>query len=178
MFESQPGARIHGTDPFAVPQPERSPARQLRGRLAAPVTLWTAIGLDGRRAGLTVSSTLVADGQPARLLGLIDPESELFEAARTAGRFVVAPLDAGQRHLSDLFAGILPAPGGPFRDQDWADGPYGPVLAGQGTWAGCRWESAREIGWGTLVEAVVEHISIGDDTDPLVYFRGRYRTLG
>ena len=60
-----------------------SPVRRLRGRLAAPVTLWTAPG----PAGLTVSSTLVADGEPGRLLGLIDEECDLW-AAVERGRAV------------------------------------------------------------------------------------------
>ena len=68
--------RIHATDPFATPEHERSPVRRFRGRLAAAVTLWTAPG----PAGLTVSSTLVADGEPGRLLGLLDDESDLWTA--------------------------------------------------------------------------------------------------
>jgi flavin reductase (DIM6/NTAB) family NADH-FMN oxidoreductase RutF len=51
----------------------------LRGRLVAPVTVWTA-GQVPDGAGLTVSSVLVAEGQPARLLGLIAPTSALWEA--------------------------------------------------------------------------------------------------
>ena len=45
-----PGGRIHSSDPFATPEEERSPVRRLRGRLAAPVTLWTALET-GNRAG-------------------------------------------------------------------------------------------------------------------------------
>ena len=56
---------IHSTDPFATPEEQRSPLRRLRGRLAAPVTLWTADGPAGP-AGLTVSSMLVAEGEPGR----------------------------------------------------------------------------------------------------------------
>ena len=67
---------IHHCDPFATPEGQRSPVRRLRGRLAAPVTLWTAPG----PAGLTVSSMLVAGGEPGRVLGLIDEESELWSA--------------------------------------------------------------------------------------------------
>jgi 3-hydroxy-9,10-secoandrosta-1,3,5(10)-triene-9,17-dione monooxygenase reductase component len=51
MQSDEPGARIHSTDPFAVPDNEKSQVRRLRGRLAATVTLWTAPG----PAGLTVS---------------------------------------------------------------------------------------------------------------------------
>jgi flavin reductase (DIM6/NTAB) family NADH-FMN oxidoreductase RutF len=193
MIEPQPGARIHTTDPFATPEHERSPVRRLRGRLAAAVTLWTAVDPDGGPAGLTVSSTLVADGDPPRLIGLLDPESELFEAAEAAGRFAVAPLRAEDRQLADRFAGLMPAPGGLFSGEDvarWRETPYGPVLADLDTWAGCRLDETRPLGWGLLVEATVEHVEVGSNApgvgdplgggkgaEPLLHFRGRYREL-
>jgi 3-hydroxy-9,10-secoandrosta-1,3,5(10)-triene-9,17-dione monooxygenase reductase component len=80
---SEPGAQIHQSDPFATPVQDRSAVRRLRGRLAAPVTLWTAPG----PAGLTVSSMLVADGDPGRIVGLIDEESGFWDAVEQAGRF-------------------------------------------------------------------------------------------
>jgi flavin reductase (DIM6/NTAB) family NADH-FMN oxidoreductase RutF len=166
---------IHHTDPFATPEHARSPIRRLRGRLPAAVTLWTAITPDRERAGLTVSSTLVVDGEPGRLVGLLDEESELWAAAAAAGRFAVAPLSPADRQLADRFAGVLPAPGGPFQGYDWTDTPYGPVPAG--TWAGCRLDASRPFGWGLLVEATIERIEFGEDAPPLVYHRGRYREL-
>ena len=54
---------IHGDHPFLPPESERSPVRRFRGRLPSPVGLWTT-AYDGKRAGLTVSSMLVADGEP------------------------------------------------------------------------------------------------------------------
>ena len=168
----EPGGFIHTGDPFAVPEARRSPVRRLRGRLAAPVTLWTAPG----PAGLTVSSTLVADGDPGRLLGLVDEESDLWTALRRAERFAVCPLRWADRQLADRFAGLLPAPGGPFREGEWRETGYGPVPAGAGTWAGCRLDGARPMGWGLLVEATIEQIEINeDDTPPLIRYRGRYR---
>jgi flavin reductase (DIM6/NTAB) family NADH-FMN oxidoreductase RutF len=170
----EPGGFIHAGDPFAVPESQRSPVRRLRARLAAPVTLWTAPG----PAGLTVSSTLVADGDPGRLLGLVDEESDLWPALRRAGRFAVCPLRWADRKLADRFAGLLPAPGGPFREGRWRETGYGPVPAGVGTWAGCRLDGARPMGWGLLVEATIEQIEMNqDDTTPLVRYRGRYRGI-
>jgi 3-hydroxy-9,10-secoandrosta-1,3,5(10)-triene-9,17-dione monooxygenase reductase component len=167
---------IHNTDPFATPEHARSPVRRLRGRLPSPVTLWTATAPDRERAGLTVSSTLVVDGEPGRLVGLLDEESELWAAAAGAGRFAVAPLSPADRQLADRFAGVLPTPGGLFQGYDWTETPYGPVPAG--TWAGCRLDASRPFGWGLLVEATIERIEFGEDAPPLVYHRGRYRELG
>jgi flavin reductase (DIM6/NTAB) family NADH-FMN oxidoreductase RutF len=173
----EPGAQIHASNPFATPEHARSPVRRVRGRLPAAVTLWTAAAPDGGRAGLTVSSTLVADGEPARLLGLIDEESAFWPAAERAGRFVMAPLRSAHRQLADRFAGQLPAPGGPFAGSEWRHTPYGPVLAELASWVGCRLDAARPFGWGLLVEATIERVELGEDGDPLIHFRGRYRGL-
>ena len=164
---------IHSSDPFATPEDRRSPVRRLRGRLPSPVTLWTAAG----PTGLTVSSTEVVDGDPGRLLGLLDEESELWEAASASGRFVVLPLSPDDQQLADRFAGLLPAPGGLFATGDWRPTDWGPVLGDRGTWAGCRVDAARPFGWSVLVEATVEHVQIGPDEPPLVHYRGRYKAL-
>lgn len=169
----EPGAQIHHTDPFAVPAGQRSPVRQFRGRLAAPVTLWTAPG----PAGLTVSSTLVADGDPGRLLGLIDAESDLWAAVEESGRFAVAPLGPAHRQLADRFAGLFPSPGGLFAIDTWTETPYGPVPVGGGGWAGCRLDGAREYGWSLLVEATIEQVELAEDSGPLLHHRGRYHEL-
>jgi flavin reductase (DIM6/NTAB) family NADH-FMN oxidoreductase RutF len=166
----EPGAQIHGTDPFATPERERSPIRRFRGRLASPVTLWTAPG----PAGFTVSSTLVVDGDPGRLVGILDDESDLWTAVSAAGRFAVAPLTTAHRQLADRFAGLMPAPGGLFRGGEWTETPFGPVPADAGAWAGCRLDSAREFGWGLLVEATIERVEIVGDAPPLIHYRGRY----
>jgi 3-hydroxy-9,10-secoandrosta-1,3,5(10)-triene-9,17-dione monooxygenase reductase component len=170
----EPGAHIHSSDPFATPEQEKSAVRRLRGRIAAPVTLWTAPG----PAGLTVSSVLVADGSPGRVLGLVDEESEFWDAAATAGRFTVTPLGPGDQQLADRFAGLMPAPGGLFAGGGWTETEFGPVPAGAGTWAGCRLDGQRPYGWGLLIEATIEAIQLDDaGFVPLLHFRGRYRGL-
>jgi 3-hydroxy-9,10-secoandrosta-1,3,5(10)-triene-9,17-dione monooxygenase reductase component len=169
----EPGAEIHDTDPFATPEEHRSPVRRLRGRLVAPVTLWTAPG----PAGLTVSSMLVADGEPGRVLGLVDDESDLWGALQAAGVFAVCPLPAGRQQLADRFAGLAPAPGGLFAQDRWHDTPYGPVPAGAATWAGCRLDDSRRCGWALLVEATIEQVTVGRDERPMAHYRGNYREL-
>jgi len=165
---------IHSEHPFTEPESERDPVRRLRGRLGGAVSLWTT-GAGADRAGLTVSSLMVAPGEPARVLGLVDPDSDLFDAVQVTGTVVVALLAWEHRDLADAFAGVAPAPGGPFRVGRWQDSEWGPVLEGVTAWAGLRvLGSEQEVGWSVLVQGVVEHVEIGADSAPLVHRRGRY----
>lgn len=161
-------------DPFATPEEQRSPVRRLRGRLVAPVTLWTTPG----PAGLTVSSTMVVDGEPGRVLGLIDEESALWEALQHSEVFTIAPLTPQHQELADRFAGLAPAPGGLFaQGERWQQTAYGPVLAEASTWAGCQLVDARPCGWSLLVEGVVATVELPGAPEPLAHYRGRYRRL-
>lgn len=173
---------IHATHPFADPDPD--PGRRLRGRLGGAVSLWTA-GTDEGRAGLTVSSLLVALGPQTRLLGLLDPDADLTAVLRETGRAVVQLLAWRDRELAEVFAGASPAPGGPFRQGAWIATDHGPRLASAQTWALVRLESEREVGWSTEVSVVVDQLVVGaedeqedgDQGAPLEHRRGRYRRV-
>lgn len=166
---------IHTSHPFADPDPD--PVRRLRGRLGGAVTLWTA-GDETERAGVTVTSVLVAMGPEPRLLALLDPDSDLVEVLRGTGRAVVQLLAWPDRQLAEAFAGTAPAPGGPFRQAEFLATEHGPRLASAGSWADVRLEDEREVGWSVEVSVVVEHAVVGEDDDPLLHRRGRFHRLG
>jgi flavin reductase (DIM6/NTAB) family NADH-FMN oxidoreductase RutF len=168
---------IHGDHPFLPPEGQRDPLRRLRGRLPAAVSVWTTADGD-RRAGWTLSSFLLADGAPAELLGLLDEESDLAELLATSGTVAVSLLGWQHRFLADAFAGVAPAPGGPFRLAGWTDTPWGPVLDGAVGWLGARLRAplGEHAGWGLLVRAEVEQVVLDDaDAALLTSVRGRYR---
>lgn len=164
---------IHSDHPFADPASERDPVRRFRGRIGGAVTLWTA-GAGRARAGLTVSSVMVAAGEPSRVLALLDPDSDLAETLASTGRAVVHLLRWADRDLAEMFAGTAPAPGGRFAQAAFVDTEWGPRLADVETWAGVSLEDAREVGWSTLVTAVVDAVTVGVEDDPLVHRRGRF----
>ncbi|WP_114422713.1 flavin reductase family protein [Nocardioides houyundeii] len=168
---------IHTTHPFASEEPDRDPARRLRGRLGGVVTLWTAGDAQGR-AGLTVSSVMVAGGEPGRVLGLLDPDSDLAEVLQRTRAAVVHLLRWEHRDLADAFAGVAPAPGGPFRTGVFVADTHGPRLESATTWARVEIESLVEVGWSLLVTATITAAEIGDEDDPLMHRRGRYRRVG
>lgn len=168
------GVTIHSEHPFLDPEPDRDPVRRFRGRLGGAVTLWTSADGDDR-AGLTVSSLMVAGGEPAHVLALVDPDSDLVDVVRRSHAAVVALLEWPHRQLADAFAGVAPAPGGPFRAGSWTDSDWGPVLEGAAGWIGLRVaEEPREVGWSLLLDGVVEHVELGEERQPLVHRRGRY----
>jgi len=164
---------IHSEHPFLEPESDRDPVRRLRGRLGGSVTLWTS-GDESDRVGLTVSSLMVAAGEPGRVLALVDPDSDLHDRLGDTGRAVVQLLGWEDRALADAFAGTAPAPGGPFRMAEFEQTPWGPRLVGSTVWAGVSLESVAEAGWSALVTCTIDEVTIGDDIPPLVHRRGRY----
>ncbi len=167
---------IHDEHPFATPPDERDPVRQFRGRLVAPVTVVTA-GPPEERVGMTISSLMVAEGEPSRAYFLIGSATDLFYAIEETGRFVVHVLDESQREMSDVFAGLRPAPGGMFTGLDVDDGPYGPEIAAAPTRLYCIYAGGDEATFHVLATGIVERVEVADLPEPLVYFRGRYRRL-
>ncbi|HET9873134.1 MAG TPA: flavin reductase family protein [Propionibacteriaceae bacterium] len=171
---------IHSEHPFLPPENERSALRRLRGRLPAPVTVWTT--QDGsRRAGWTVSSLIVADGEPAQLLGLIDEDSDLAGMVQRTRTVAVSLLGWQHRGLGDAFAGTAPAPGGPFRLGAWTTTPWGPVLTDGPGWLGARLSPGDpdHAGWSLLIRAIIEQVEVAPEVDqqPMAHLRGRYRRV-
>jgi flavin reductase (DIM6/NTAB) family NADH-FMN oxidoreductase RutF len=175
---------IHPGHPFATPEPDRNPLRRWRGRMIAPVSVWAA-GDGTGRTGWTLSSFLVADGEPPEVLGLLDEDSTLADRLTSAdpepgAALTVNLLGWAHRGLADAFAGTAPAPGGPFTLGVWEPTAWGPVLADAPGWLGVRLVGEpQSAGWSLLVRAVVEHVELGaDPADGMLgYLRGRYRAL-
>ncbi|NYE38924.1 flavin reductase (DIM6/NTAB) family NADH-FMN oxidoreductase RutF [Nocardioides cavernae] len=161
---------IHSGHPFPTPD---DPVRRLRGRQGGTVSLWTAGDAD-ERAGLTVTSWMVAGGEPGRVLALLDPDDDLTELLLGTGRGVVQLLGWDDRGLADAFAGTAPAPGGPWRTTEWVATDHGPRLAGATSWALVTVETDVEVGWSRLVTCTLDEVVVGADDRPLVHRRGRY----
>lgn len=161
---------IHSSHPFAT---EADPVRRFRGRIGGAVSLWTA-GSGDQRAGLTVSSLMVANGDPGRVLGLLDPDAALTEVLGETARGVVQLLEWGDRGLADAFGGVAPAPGGPFALGTWSETSHGPALVDR-TRALVALESVRDVGWSVLVTARIDEIEMVEDRRSLEHRRGRYR---
>ena len=177
---------IHGEHPFLPPVGERDPLRRWRGRMPAPVSIWTST-LDGRSTGWTISSFLLAEGRPPEVVGLLDEEADFADQLRSTRRFAVSLLAGSHRQLADVFAGLAPAPGGMFTVGSWRQTDWGPVLDDAVGWLGATVTTAEpgqahseRAGWALLVRGVVEHTELAepDARGVLCSFRGRYTALG
>lgn len=165
---------IHTEHPFL--DPDADPVRQLRGRLGGAVSLLTS-GEDSpptSRAGLTVSSVMVASGEPGLLLALVDPDCALRDVLGQTGRGVVHLLGWRDRDLAEVFAGRLPAPGGQFTVGSWEQTGHGPRLLSALAWAAVEVQEIEPAGWSDLVVARISDVALGEDDLPLEHRRGRY----
>jgi flavin reductase (DIM6/NTAB) family NADH-FMN oxidoreductase RutF len=166
-----------GSDPFQLPVDQRDHVRRLRGRLPGPVTVWTAYEEAELRTGLTVSSVLIAEGEPPSVLGLIAPDSAFWDALRASKRFVVHVLDRAQTRIADQFA--LKYPGDPFEGLSVARSDHGPVLSEVSTRARATLMGNIDAGYYLLIRGSIDDVELDPNpTAPLIHYRGRYFTTG
>lgn len=179
---SEGGASVHYGNPWQDPPSHRDPVRQARASMPWPVTVWLA-GASGAQPGsallrgLTVSSVMVAQGEPPLLAGLLPPLSDLAEVIAVPGAtFTVSVLGQGQQRYARHFSG---EPTIPDQELAYASSPFGPVLSDVPTWLGCRCRSGREFGWSLLVEAEVVEAHTTSAAVGLAWYRGGFaRVLG
>lgn len=170
------GSTLHYGNPWADPPEARNPLRRLRGRLVLPITVWTAYGDGQETVGLTVSSVLVAQGEPGMIAGLLSPTSDLAGLLEKPGAtFVVHVLGAAHRRLAQHFAGELPAPSEMLAT---TASPHGPLLQIVRDRALCRSEGGKLFGWSLLVEAVIDAVQVHEPAKGLAWYRGEYRAVG
>lgn len=150
--------------------------RRARGRMPLPVTVWLAGEAGpGPLIGLTVSSVVLAQGEPPLLGGLVGPLTDLAEVIRHPGDpFVVHILADGHQRLAKHFSGELPAPADLLAAEPSA---HGPLLKAAGERLLCRTRVCREFGWSLLVEAEIEDLSAPAQGAGLAWYRGDFVRL-
>ena len=87
-------------------------------------------------------------------------------------------LEAEDQALADIFAGLRPSPGGRFAEVAVEQTEWGPVLTDIETRAYCTFEGGDEETFFIVAEGRIDKLEMSDIQDPLVYFRGSYRSLG
>lgn len=175
-FQLRPGedVAVHD-DPEA-----REAARRFRdvlGCFASGITVVTTMS-DGEPVGMTCQSFSSVSLEPPLVMFIPARSSRAWPLIQRAGRFCVNILASDQEAVSaqmatkgiDKFAGI-----------DWspAEVTGSPVIAGTLAHLDCTIHRVYEGGDHFVVIGRVQHLAEapgGADLDPLLYYRGRYRT--
>jgi flavin reductase (DIM6/NTAB) family NADH-FMN oxidoreductase RutF len=150
--------------------------RRVLGHLPTGVTVVTAVTPDGP-VGLSIGSFTSVSLDPALVGFLPARASQSWPRIREVGRFCVNVLAGGQEDVARLFA----APHDErFEAVRWRPAPFSgaPLLDGVTAWVDCGLETVVPAGDHDFVLGRVHELGVAaPDEDPLVFFRGGYRTL-
>lgn len=165
-------------DPAAAAAPAPFDCRAFRnslGSFATGVTVVTALGPDGRPAGLTVSSFNSVSLEPPLVLWSLSANSPSLSLFEGASHFTVNVLAADQEEVSNRFASRLEDK---FDGVAWQPGLGGaPVLAGLCASFECANTIRHAGGDHVIFIGRVERFAQDAGRAPLVFQGGRYRRL-
>lgn len=148
--------------------------RAVLGRFAAGVTVVTALGDDGRDAGMTVTAFCSLSLEPTLILVCIAHDASLHPLLREGMPFAVNILAAGQEALSRRFSGPDP---NRFDGVGYTRGRTGVALLDDVlAWVECRVVNLCPGGDHTICIGQVESGEVRPER-PLLYYRGGYAQL-
>ena len=149
--------------------------RQVMGHFATGVAIVTCNGPDGP-AGLTTNAVTSVSLDPLLLLVCFDNASRTLVAVRHARRFAVNVLRAGQEDLARVFASKRVARE-KFEAVTHMVAHGVPVLDGALAWLACDLRELHAGGDHTIGIGAVTHLDADPGGEPLVWFRGTYRSV-
>ncbi|WP_296603490.1 flavin reductase family protein [Nocardioides sp.] len=178
-FEFRPGEDIAvHDDPETVAAARRF--RDVLGRFASGVTVVTGVSHD-EPVGLTCQSFSSVSLDPPLVLFIPAKTSRAWPLIQRSGKFCVNFLAHDQAELSNTMAsrGI-----DKFAEVKWTPSPAtgSPLLEGALAHVDCTIHTVHEAGdHYVVIGRVVDLVTDEDDgasTDPLLFYRGEYRTAG
>lgn len=171
-FEWRPGETIEVDDEEA--QDQARLFRDVLGRYASGVTVVTTMWA-GQPVGMTCQSFTSVSLDPPLVAFLPSQQSRAFASIQRSGTFCVNFLAAGQDELSNAFAS---RGDDKFAGVEWSPsaGTGSPLLAGIVGHVDCTVHAVHEAGDHYLVMGKVVDLAVGDAEDPLLFYRGAYRT--
>lgn len=170
-FELRPGEHLEVDGEAA--EAEARLFREVLGRYCSGVTVVTTVA-GGEPIGMTCQSFTSVSLDPPLVAFLPTRQSRAFAAIQRAGHFCVNFLSADQVGISDQMAS---SGGDKFAGVDWTPSRSGSaLLPGVVGHVDCTVHAVHEAGDHYLVIGRVVDLAVGGDLDPLLYFRGGYRT--
>jgi flavin reductase (DIM6/NTAB) family NADH-FMN oxidoreductase RutF len=146
--------------------------RQVIGHFATGVAIVTCNGPDGP-TGLTTNAITSVSLEPLLLLVCFDNTSRTLPAVRSARRFAVNILRAGQDELARVFASKRVARE-KFDAVTHMDAHGVPILDGALAWLACDLTELHTAGDHTIGIGAVTHMDADPGGEALVWFRGDY----
>ena len=148
--------------------------RSALSRFASGVTVVTTKDETGKLHGITVSAFSSVSLDPPLVLVCIERSAGSHHVFQQTGVFVVNVLSADQRNLSERFASQTAER---FEGVDMTLNIDGiPLLSNCLANLECRVKLTADGGDHSIFIGEVESASI-EEGDPLIYFRGDYRTI-
>ena len=150
--------------------------RDTIGSFATGVTIVTTTGRDGP-AGMTTNAVSSLSLDPLLMLVCFDHGSRTLDVVRESRRFAVNVLRAEDVDLAAVFASKRVA-AEKFESVTHSESHGVPVLDSALAWIACELRELlpggdHEIGIGEVIG-----MGTGAPSDPLVWFRGAYTTIG
>ncbi|MGH3361826.1 MAG: flavin reductase family protein [Nocardioides sp.] len=173
-FELRPGETIH------VDTEEQARAartfREVLGRFASGITVVTATAT-GEPVGMTCQSFMSVSLDPPLVLFSPAKTSRAWPRIQRAGKFCVNFLGADQEALSNTMASRGTDK---FADIVWAPSAAtgSPLIDGILGYVDCTIHAVHEAGDHYVVLGRVQDLQVGVDGEPLLFYRGEYRTTG
>ncbi len=149
--------------------------RDAMGSFATGICVVTANNANGEAIGMTVNSFSSVSLSPPLVLVCLGEESARSQAIINAGRFNIAVLTDQQMDISNHFA--QPGQGLAGEDMVVAGENGAPALPGAAAVIECDVETQCPGGDHVILIGRVTNLTTNTDTDPLIYFRGRYSKL-
>lgn len=167
--------------PMTSPSPptlskiEKQHFRRICGKFASGITVATVLDASGNAHGMTANSFTSVSMAPPLVLVCVDHRTRVLEHFRASEHFGINILGAGQRELSDKFAG---SGYDRFQGVTWYAGQTGaPLLPEVLATIECARVNVVTAGDHDIVIGEVLHADC-QDGDPLVFYCSQYRSLG
>lgn len=170
-FEFRPGEELEVDGEEA--QARAREFRDVLGRYCSGVTVVTTVS-GGEPVGMTCQSFTSVSLDPPLVAFLPTKQSRAFRAIQRAGHFCVNFLSADQIDISNTMAGRGEDK---FAGIDWTPSQSGSALLdGTVGYVDCTVHAVYEAGDHYIVIGKVIDLAVGEVEEPLLYYRGSYRT--
>ena len=148
--------------------------REVCGHYATGVAVVTACGGQERMVGVTVNSFTSVSLDPPLVQFSLDRKASVFPIFTNASHFVINVLSSDQRQHSSRFALDSDA----FEEVVYAAGMHGcPVLEGCIANIECEKYAVYDAGDHVIILGRVTALHCASEVEPLLFFRGSYRTV-